>query len=203
MLSSNKRAIALKGKYESMPEKKDKILSAALKLFITQGFDGTSTAKIVAESGVSNGTLFHYFKTKEELISQLYVTLKEDYKNYLLERMGQCKTSKSKIKQLWDSCVQWYMENKDGVFFFTMFLNSPYIDNLSKEEVSRNFNFISELFQEAIDDETIINTDLNLIMHYFYSSVRAFTNFARENPDQFEKYHDTAFQMWWRSIANI
>lgn len=184
-------------------DNKEKVLKAALKLFITKGFDGTSTAKIVKEAGVSNGTLFHYFKTKEDLISKLYVTLKDDYKNYLLAHMGQCQTSKSKIKQLWYSCVQWYMENKDGVFFFTMFLNSPYIDNLSKEEVSKNFNFIYELFYEAIEDEIILNVNPDLIMHYFYSSVRAFTNFATDNPDQFEKYQDTAFSMWWRSVANI
>lgn len=76
-----------------------------------------------------------------------------------------------------------------------MFLNSPHIDNLSKEEISRNFNFIFELFQEAVDDGTIVNASLNLIMHYFYSSVRAFTNYATENPDQFDAYVDIAFNM--------
>jgi AcrR family transcriptional regulator len=180
-----------------------KILNAALQLFITQGFDGTSTAKIVKEAGVSNGTLFYHFKTKEALISKLYVTLKDDYKKYLLEHMGQCQTIKGKIKQLWYSCVDWYMENRDGVTFFNMFSDSPYIDKLSKEESSRNFVFIFELFQEAIDEEIIINVAPDLIMYYFYSSVRAFTNFSKENPNQFNTYQDIAFNMWWRSVANI
>ena len=184
-------------------DSKEKILNAALRLFITDGFDGTSTAKIVKESGVSNGTLFHYFKTKEDLISKLYLALKDDYKAYLIEHMGHCKTSKSKIKQLWYSCVQWYLNHHDGVIFFTMFSNSPYIDNLSREEASRNFDFIYTLFQEAINDESILDINQDLLLHYFYSSIRAFTNFATDHPDLLDKYQEKAFQMWWRSAANI
>ena len=184
-------------------DNKTKILNAALKLFITEGFDGTSTAKIAKEAGVSNGTLFHHFKTKEALIGKLYVAIKADYKNYLAEHMTQSDTIKGRIKQLWYSCVQWYMLNADGIKFFSMFLSSPHIDSLTKEEVSRNFDFISELFQEAIDSEIIIDINPDLIMHYYSSSVRAFANFITENPDQLEAYSDIAFQMWWRSVVNI
>lgn len=184
-------------------DSKDKIFNAALKLFIKEGFHGTSTSKIANEAGISNGTLFHHFKTKEDLISRLYLRIKGEYKNYLLEHMGHCKTSKSKIKQFWLSCVQWNLENEDSMTFFIMFSNSPYIDKLSKEEASRNFNFIFELFQESIDDEILINVNPNLIIHYFYASVKAFTTFIMDNPDNFEEYLNIAFNMWWRSVVNI
>ena len=49
-------------------DKPEKILSTALKLFVAYGFHGTPTSKIASEAGVSNGTLFHYFKTKDELV---------------------------------------------------------------------------------------------------------------------------------------
>lgn len=182
---------------------KDKILNSALKLFIKEGFHGTSTSKIANESGVSNGTLFHHFKTKEDLISRLYIKIKEDYRNYLLERMIPCKTIKGNIKQFWFSCVQWSLENNDSMTFFIMFSNSPYIDNLSKEEASRNFNFAFELFQEAIDDEILINVHPSLIMNSFAASVYSFVNFVKDNPDNLEENLEIAFKMWWRSIVNI
>lgn len=184
-------------------DNRTKILNAALKLFITQGFDGTSTGKIAKEAEVSNGTLFYYFKTKEELISKLYVLLKNEYKDYLLTHMGKCESIKSRLKQLWCVCVQWYLGNRDGVTFFNMFSNSPYIDKLSREESSRNFIFIFDLFREAINNEIIMNISPDLHMYNFYSSVRAFTNFASEYPDQSEEYREIAFSMWWRSVANI
>ena len=51
-----------------MNEKKQSILDASLKLFVENGFHGTSTAEIAKTAEVATGTLFHYFKTKEELI---------------------------------------------------------------------------------------------------------------------------------------
>jgi len=180
-----------------------RILEAALNLFITKGFDGTPTAKIAQAAAVSNGTLFHYFKTKEALISELYITIKEEYKNYLLENMPQSETLKGRLKQLWICCARWYAENRDKVTFFTMFTSSPHIDNLTKEESSRNFIFIYNLFTEGIEKEIIIDINQELIMHYFYSSIRAFSNFAAESPDRFDKFVEAAFQMWWRSAASI
>lgn len=184
-------------------DSKEKILKAALTLFIREGFHGTSTAKIAKEAGISNGTLFHHFKTKEDLINRLYISIKEDYKKYLLGYMEPQETIKGKIKQLWHTCVNWNLENKDGATFFAMFANSPYIDKLSKEEASRNFSFISELFNEAVNAEVLIDANPNLMISSFHGSVKAFASFISNNPENLEDHLDVAFKMWWRSVANI
>jgi len=184
-------------------DNRTRILEAALNLFITKGFDGTPTAKIAQEAAVSNGTLFHYFKTKEVLISELYMSIKEEYKHYLLENIPKSETLKGRLKQLWICCARWHAENKDKVTFFMMFTSSPHINNLTKAESSRNFIFIYELFTEGIEKEIIIDIDQGLIMHYFYSSISAFSNFVAEGSDRFDKFVEAAFQMWWRSAASI
>ena len=51
-----------------MPSGKRNTLLAAMKLFAAQGFHGTSTAQIAEVAGVSQATIFKYFKTKEELL---------------------------------------------------------------------------------------------------------------------------------------
>lgn len=52
-------------------EKRSALLHAALELFAENGFNGASTALIAKRAGVATGTLFLYFKTKEELIREL------------------------------------------------------------------------------------------------------------------------------------
>ena len=52
--------------------KREKILQTAMNLFIDKGIQSTSTALIAKEAGVATGTLFHHFKTKEELVHALY-----------------------------------------------------------------------------------------------------------------------------------
>lgn len=44
------------------------ILAAATTLFASDGFHATSTRKIAAAAGVSEGTVFHYFSTKNALL---------------------------------------------------------------------------------------------------------------------------------------
>ncbi|WP_019780283.1 TetR/AcrR family transcriptional regulator [Streptococcus sobrinus] len=53
---------------EKMPPGKKGALATAIELFASQGFDGTSTLQIAAQAGVSQATIFKYFKTKEDLL---------------------------------------------------------------------------------------------------------------------------------------
>lgn len=54
------------------------ILDAATRLFASSGFHATSTRKIAAEAGVSEGTVFHYFGTKNALLLAILDSFYED-----------------------------------------------------------------------------------------------------------------------------
>ncbi len=51
--------------------RRQEILDAALRCFSRDGFHNTTTADIVRESGVSQGTLYLYFATKDDVIVAL------------------------------------------------------------------------------------------------------------------------------------
>lgn len=180
----------------------DKIITAALKLFVHEGFHGSSTAKIAAEAGVSNGTFFHYFKTKEELINSLYTGLKESFKNHLLENLGDFQNSKSKIRQIWFSYANWMLDNGEISMFFNMYSNSPYIDKLSREEASRNFSFIYEAFREGAENEMLLNIHPCLLLYSMYGAIESYTRFINDFDMPRDEYIEPAFSMWWRSVVN-
>ena len=48
-----------------------KIVAASLQAFVKFGFYNTSMAKIAKETGIAKGTLYLYFKSKEELINKI------------------------------------------------------------------------------------------------------------------------------------
>ncbi len=59
-----------------MPKKdsrntKMKIVNAAWELFYKNGYDSTTVEDVVDESGTSRGSFYHYFNSKEELLSTL------------------------------------------------------------------------------------------------------------------------------------
>ena len=58
---------------ETFPPGKKKTIEAAINLFAKQGYHGTSTLQIAKEAGVSQATVFKYFKTKEDLLYSIIV----------------------------------------------------------------------------------------------------------------------------------
>jgi AcrR family transcriptional regulator len=51
--------------------RKDAILKAATELFVENGYDATSTAKIAERAGVAQGTIFHHFGKKKNILLQI------------------------------------------------------------------------------------------------------------------------------------
>jgi AcrR family transcriptional regulator len=67
------------GKREKNKEEtKQRILIAALKLFREKGFERATTKEISKKSGIAEGTLFNYFKTKEDLALYFFQKETED-----------------------------------------------------------------------------------------------------------------------------
>lgn len=64
MAKSEKRAVHMQGVRE-------KILSTAEELFLTQGYKNTTIRQIVQKSGITSGSIYNIFEDKEHLFSAL------------------------------------------------------------------------------------------------------------------------------------
>lgn len=51
--------------------RKNEILDAAEQLFVTKGFEETSTNDILEKVGIARGTLYYHFKSKEEILDAM------------------------------------------------------------------------------------------------------------------------------------
>ncbi len=58
---------------------KGRIVDAAWKLFYEQGYDATTVDEIIAESGTSKGSFYHYFDGKDALLSSLAYVFDQKY----------------------------------------------------------------------------------------------------------------------------
>jgi len=56
-----------------------KIIDAAWKLFYRQGYDDTTVEEIIEESGTSRGSFYHYFQSKDSLLSTLADVFDQKY----------------------------------------------------------------------------------------------------------------------------
>lgn len=58
---------------------KDKILESALGLFNNNGSEKISTNHIATDCQISPGTLYYYFKNKNEIIRELFILMEKEY----------------------------------------------------------------------------------------------------------------------------
>lgn len=49
-----------------------RVLAAAVELFASKGFDGTSVQEIVQRAQVTKGAMYHYFTSKDDLLYEIY-----------------------------------------------------------------------------------------------------------------------------------
>ena len=62
---------------------KGKIVSAAWQLFYMQGYDDTTVDEIVEASGTSRGSFYHYFTSKDDLLTSLSYLFDEKYEELI------------------------------------------------------------------------------------------------------------------------
>lgn len=95
------------------PRSEDKqlaILEAATQVVAERGTGGP-TSQIAKLAGVSDGTLFRYFATKEELLNILYLYIKEDMSKKMSENYYRSEPLKNRVAALWNSYIDWGLSN--------------------------------------------------------------------------------------------
>ena len=80
---------------KSAQNTRGKLVAAAWKLFYEQGYDNTTVEDIIAESGASKGSFYHYFDGKDALLSSLSYLFDEKYEELepLLESQPNCQSA--------------------------------------------------------------------------------------------------------------
>lgn len=75
----------------SLSERKGFLAETAEKVFAEKGFKTTSLQNIGDEAGISKAGIYHYFKTKEDLLFYLIKVKNEKFVTVLRKSAGECK----------------------------------------------------------------------------------------------------------------
>lgn len=132
-------------------DKQKELLAAALKLFVEFGFHGTPTSKIAKEAGVANGTLFHYYPTKDDLIISLYIAIKLEMAAYVESQANPDDDYKKQFKNQFVNALHWAMSHPDEFQYMQQFYNSPYAALMQSEILQKQIEKACGDIQKAID----------------------------------------------------
>lgn len=188
---------------ESANDKRAAIVKTAIRLFTSRGFYGTPTALIAKEAGVSNGTLFRYFPTKEELINSVYYEIKERAGKNISEGVAEEKTLEAKARRIWRNIILWGMMNPDEFLFIEQFTASPFITKLPDGAIMKYYAPVYEVLLEIIKTRNLKNGDSNVAMIMIFSTTRGVIRSLIDSKGALdtEQSIEQSFRLVWNGIA--
>ena len=95
---SDVREVSMINGLEDTP--RNKLLSAAAHLFKTKGFERTTVRDLAKEVGIQSGSIFHHFKTKQDILYSLMVEVIKFNTERMLEAMSKVDNSQDKLLAL-------------------------------------------------------------------------------------------------------
>lgn len=163
-------------------ERREKILSCALKLFTMRGLAATKITDIAAEVGMSQGLLYHYFRSKEEIFTEL-VTGALTRMNAAARGLEEFSLSpREKIKLAIDKMLQGMEEDEDFARYFLLVAQASISEAIPAEaksviqaESSLPHEVITRIMQAGQQDGTIKPHDPMELALVFWTTFKGLT----------------------------
>lgn len=150
---------------KKVTDKKQAIFSATLKLVAKFGFHGTSMAMIHKEAGVSAGTIYHYFESKDQLIVELYKEIKKKMAVHCNSQMETNTNLRSKIMFYSEKLMRYQFENPTESLFIDQFSKSPYYNESIENQIFEYFEDAFKLMEQAQNEQLV----KDLPFHVFHA----------------------------------
>lgn len=149
---------------DSIAEKRNRIFDAAIKVFAKEGFHGATMDKIASASGMGKGSIYRYFKSKEDLLDEL---LKAKFTE-IVDRINKiCSTDSNVLEQAREMIESWVFFIQNNHLLYRL-IQSETIFRRSGRQIFFYDYLVSRLplFKERI---VSLNRDKKLKTTNFYT----------------------------------
>ncbi|NLN61025.1 MAG: TetR/AcrR family transcriptional regulator [Deltaproteobacteria bacterium] len=159
------------------PDKRDDIMQATLELIAEHGFHGTSMAMIGERADVGAGTIYRYFKSKENLINAVNQELTEKIVASLLQAgTAKGKPLRERFLYLATGFCKYLIDHPIHFCFLEQYYNSPYGVSFRRERLfgkSKDHDIFLGLFEEGIKQKTLKDLPLPLLFALAFGPIIA------------------------------
>lgn len=94
---------------------KDKIISVARTMIAEVGFHATTTAQLAARAGISEGTIYRHFQSKEDILVTILDDLNDQYTAFTASLMADDYGGPGTLQRVLEAQFVFVRENLDGI----------------------------------------------------------------------------------------
>lgn len=183
---------------ENSGVKKIAIFESTLLLVKEYGFHGTPMSQIAKNAGVAAGTIYHYFDSKDTLIKELYIYVKNTLAEAILRNHDPEKPYDRGFLDFWVSQCTFFIEHPAYLYFLEQYINSPYAKQFHGAESKLFKEKIKPIFTYGIENGLIRKMDYELLGPIIHGSIVAAAKFHLSGHHDFtrERLYGMAQVIW-------
>jgi TetR/AcrR family transcriptional regulator, fatty acid metabolism regulator protein len=132
------------------PDKRARILEAAMRVFASKGFFGAKVSDIAEDAGVADGTIYLYFKSKDDILISLFETQMERVNAELTRAVGQADGPVDKLRRFVRTYMDLVAQNRHAAEVVTIELRQS--AKFMKEYKNPRFADLLKLLAGVIED---------------------------------------------------
>jgi AcrR family transcriptional regulator len=182
-------------------DRRDALLAAATKVFAEHGL-AASTSLISSTAGVSEGSLFTYFKTKDELVNALYREIRLDLADAVLANFPRKASVRQRLEHVFTKYVSWGVENPAPRKALKLVSMSNVITGQTRAEGGVLFAEVDRLYKEATEQRRV----QALPAHMAGQTLKALAEMTMElidrEPKQAANYQALGFRLVWGALTS-
>ncbi|CFQ62713.1 HTH-type transcriptional repressor Bm3R1 [Yersinia frederiksenii] len=179
-------------------DKRRAILDSAVRIIASQGL-GATTALIAKEAGISTGSLFTYFPDKVTLFNQLYLHIKTDVADALLQAFPLQADIKEKAFHVWQSYTVWACNQPERRAALQQLSASRIITEDTRQQSMSMFDAVNQVLSELGKSDLCQN--VGFITAIMASLAETTVDFAVKEPEKAEEYTLNGFRAFWRTLG--
>src|SRR5262245_23528137 len=164
------------------PQLSERILDAAARLFGTQWFHEVRMEDLAAEAGVSKGTLYRYFRDKDEMYLALLGRASQQLVQRLRQRVKQAHDARGRLVALVDAVVSFF-DGQPHLFDLIQraeVLRPPGADFPWQPVRAEGIRLVNEAFREAKRRREFGVQDPELAALMLLGGMRAVVRFGKK-----------------------
>ena len=181
-------------------DKRNSILSAAVQVFAERGL-GAPTAAITSVAGIAEGSLFTYFKTKDELINALYRDLKLELADAIMSGFPRKQSVRYRLEHLWNGYVLWGVANPAQQRVLKQIQVWGGLTEESKRAGFAPFAEIQRMAEDAVTQKIYKDLPQAFIEAALAALAEMTMEFMVREPKRAEEYQTAGFEMLWAGIT--
>jgi len=186
------------------PKDEDKlkaIAKATFTLVERTGLSGLTMPAIAREAGVATGTLYVYFKSKDELLMALYEQAKAATAARVMQGVDPQLPYRSRFQRMWRNLLDNRLAHAAEMVFLEQYYNSPWFSDESRALSARLIKDWLDLIEEGKAQQILKNVPTPLLLNAFGGSVRETANLLRSGTlDCSDEHLAMAFGLCWDGI---